>query len=705
MSDAPTLGASGRPGVDRWRVTSAVVAAALVAMCVAVGLAASVAPRVLIPGLPDAGRLVEYALPAVKALFDLTAALTVGWLLAAAWFCPPQRSGLLDVGGYRCVQAASLSAGVWTAASLALIPLTFADSYGEPLLDALSADRILLGLEVSDAVRGYLVAAVVAAVVGLMSRVVLRRSWTFALLVVALIGVLPQALGGHSAQSGDHDVAVDTMIWHLLGVSVWVGGLVALLGLARQRAPHLDVVARRYSSAALVAFVAVALSGMANAVVRLAALDDLWLTDYGRLVVLKAVLLVALGVLGWLHRRRTLPLIRDGGDRRPLIRLATVEALLMAATMGVAAALARTASPPTSATVPSDLELVLGFDLDGPPDAIKLLSEWRFDWLLGPAVIAAAALYMVGVVRLRRRGDRWPTGRLVAWLLGCLLVLVATSSGLGRYGMAQFSVHMIAHMVLGMIAPIMLVLGGPTTLALRALPAAGRDQPPGVREALVAALHSRVTRFLTHPIVVFLLFVGSFFALYFTGLFATLMDSHVGHVVMNVHFLVVGYLYYWVIIGVDPTPRRLSPLIKLAMLLGALPFHAFFGLALMNSRSAMATDYFGSLALPWVPDLVDDQQLGGAIAWGATELPMIIVVVALLSQWARSDDREARRLDRRADTGQDTELDAYNAMLAQMAARSAGPGTPGSGDPTRPSGPAGASADDARPDHGTGRPA
>ena len=285
----------------------------------------------------------------------------------------------------------------------------------------------------------------------------------------------------------------------------------------------------------------------------------------------------------------------------------------------------------------------------------------------------AAVLYLLAVRRLHRRGDSWPAGRTVAWVAGCAMVLFATSSGLGRYAEAQFSIHMMAHMLLGMIAPILLVLGGPVTLALRALPAAGRGDPPGLREAIAGAMHSRVARFITHPVFVFALFLTSFPALYFTSLFEVMIASHLGHLVMNLHFLVVGYLYYWVIIGVDPSPRQVQPMIKLAMLLGALPFHAFFGLALMNSHTAMAADYYNGLGLPWVTDLVGEQRLGGAIAWGATELPIIIVMIALLSQWASSDEREARRSDRIGDRKVDDELDAYNRMLAGLAERDAGP--------------------------------
>ncbi len=452
------------------------------------------------------------------------------------------------------------------------------------------------------------------------------------------------------------------------------GGLLAFLGMVRQNVGNLPVVARRYSSLALVAFVAVAISGIANAWIRLTYLSDLWTTAYGRLVVVKALALITLGIFGYAQRRRSLPAIAKG-KRRPLIRLASMELLIMGATVGVAAALGRTAPPAPNGVLPNGLnasvEPILGFPLSGPPTVARLLFDWRFDYLLGTAAVVAAGLYLAGLHRLHKRGDAWPPGRTWAWMLGCLTILLATSSGLGRYAETQFSLHMIAHMMLGMIAPIMLVLGGPITLALRALPVAGRNNPPGLREAIVAMVHGRVAKFVTHPLVVFPLFVGSFYAIYFTSLFSVMIDSHFGHLLMSVHFLVVGYLYYWVIIGIDPGPRRVQPMVKLALLLAALPFHAFFGLALMNSHTLLAPTYYHGLALPWVNDLLADQRVGGAIAWGATELPIIIVMIALLAQWAKADDRENRRTDRRKDTHGDEELDAYNNMLAGMAARSA----------------------------------
>ena len=656
--------------VRRWSTLPTVVFAIVVSGCVAAGIAAIVPARNAVLGIPDAGPFIAAALPAVRAVFELSAAITIGWLLAAAWLVPPQRSGIFDVGGYRSIRAVGPAALLWVISGLALIPLTLSDTTGYGLSRTVGATTVINGLQVLDTVRAPLIAACAAALIGIISRAVLRPGGAALLLLLAFAALVPQAAAGHAAQLGDHDFGADTMLYHLVGVTVWVGGLVAFLGVVRQRVDHLDVIAHRYSTTAFVAFIAVALSGIGNALVRVASFDDLWLTAYGRLVLVKAGLLFVLGLIGYVHRRRTIPLLA-GGSRWPMIRLATVEVLIMAATIGVASALSRTASPPPSGAAPSGPALVLGFDLSGAPTFVRLLTEWRFDLIFGTASVLAVAVYLIGVRRLHRRGISWPMGRTVAWVLGWVAVLFATSSGLGTYATAQFSIHMIAHMTLGMIAPILLVLGGPVTLALRALRPAPRDGVPGMREAIVRATHSPITRFITHPLVVLVLFIGSFYAVYFTSLFEPLATTHIGHLVMNLHFLVVGYLYYWVIIGVDPAPRRLSYVLKLGLLLAALPFHAFFGLALMNSRTVMGADYYQQLGLPWITSLVDDQRLGGAIAWGATEIPMIIVVIALMAQWASSDEREGRRADRKGDRAADAELDAYNAMLGELATRDA----------------------------------
>jgi putative copper resistance protein D len=211
------------------------------------------------------------------------------------------------------------------------------------------------------------------------------------------------------------------------------------------------------------------------------------------------------------------------------------------------------------------------------------------------------------------------------------------------------------------------VLGAPVTLALRVLPSAAPDAPPGPREWIVRAVHSPFTVFLSSPITAFVLFVGSLYAVYFTPLFDTLVRYHWGHEFMSLHFLITGYLFYWGIIGVDPGPRRLPFIGRLALLFAVMPFHAFFGIAMMTKTSAVGGNYYATMALPWIPSLTDDQHLGGAIAWGASEVPLVMVVIALVTQWARQDRRTSTRSDRHEDAGYDDDMDAYNNMLRELA--------------------------------------
>jgi putative copper resistance protein D len=398
--------------------------------------------------------------------------------------------------------------------------------------------------------------------------------------------------------------------------------------------------------------------------------SDLFTTDYGRLVVAKFAALCLLGVVGWRQRRTGVAALQANPQvRRGLVRLALIEAAVFGLTFGIAVGLGRTPPPPPPIVNPSIPEVAIGYDFAGPLTPVRVLFDWRFDLIFGTAAVVLAAVYLSAVLRLRRRGDRWPPGRTVSWLLGCLALLFATSSGLGRYMPAMFSVHMAVHMLLSMLVPILLVLGAPISLALRALPAAGRGDPPGMREWLLAALHSRLSRLLTNPIIATVLFIAGFYGLYLGGIFDAAVGSHVGHVAMNVHFLVSGYLFYWVVIGIDPTPRPIPPLAKLAVVFASLPLHAFFGVVLMGTRQVLGQTFYRSLHLSWHTDLLADQRLGGGIAWAAGEIPLVIVMIALLVQWTRSDQRTAKRLDRAAERDDDAELAAYNAMLAELARR------------------------------------
>lgn len=308
-----------------------------------------------------------------------------------------------------------------------------------------------------------------------------------------------------------------------------------------------------------------------------------------------------------------------------------------------------------------------GMTTDLPPFTLTRGLEPGGDPLFLAGCLLVLALYGWGVLRLRRRGDAWPVGRTVAFTLGVLTVALVMCTGLNAYGMVLFSVHMVQHMVISMLSPILLLLGAPVTLALRALPTAGRGRR-GPRELLVAVLHSRYARVVTHPAFTIPLFIASLYALYFTPLFDFLMESRTGHAAMMLHFLAVGLVFFWPIMGVDPGPHRPGYVMRMLELFSGMPFHAFFGIALMMASEPMVDTYAHPPASLGVSAL-EDQTAAGGIAWAFSEIPSVIVLVALVFQWYFSEQRRSRASDRAADRDGDRELAAYNAYLASLQAR------------------------------------
>ncbi|MEO7193346.1 MAG: cytochrome c oxidase assembly protein [Pseudonocardiaceae bacterium] len=646
-----------RIGAARIRWGVLVVAGVLLGMAVGAGLLVFAGGDGL--GLSDPGLFTRAALPAVRVLSECAAVVTVGSLLLAAFLVPPQASGYLDIGGYAAVRTARIAALSWALTAALMVPLLAADALGRPVTDVLHPWLLVSMASAMSPIGAWALTALMALVLTGCCHTVLTWGaavWSFALSLAAL---MPVALTGHSSAEGAHDIAISSLLYHLVAAELWVGGLIALLAHLARRGEHAGLACARFSRLALVCWVVMAASGVLNALVRVR-LDQLFST-YGLLVLGKVAALLALGVIGWSHRRGAV------ADRVAVLRFGGAQVLIMFATIGLAAALSGTAPPGAGAARFSRTEVLLGYDLAGPPTPARLLLDWRPDLVFGVAALALAGGYLAGVQRLGRRGEAWPVGRTAAWLGGCAVILIATSSGIGRYSMAMFSVHMVAHVLMSMMAPILLVLGAPVTLALRALPAAGVANPPGPREWLQAFTRSWVVRVSTHPLVALGVYVGSFSVLYFTGLYDATASSHWAHLALNACFLLTGYVYYWLIIGTDPLPHRVSDLGKLGLLLGAMPFHAFVGLTLMRSATVLGGDYYRSLALPFVPDLLADQHAGAAMGWALGEIPMVIVLVALLVRWSRADAREAHRLDRRVGSDGEAELAAHSALLARLA--------------------------------------
>lgn len=646
-------------------VTVALLAGATAALLAALSLTDTLTAT----GLPNPGPMTTVGLPFVRAFGEIAAAVAVGGFLFATFLVPPQENGVLDASGYRALRMAALASWIWALCATAMVVLTVSDVSGTPVRELSNPVEIWRVAGLVDTASAWRWTALLAFVLAIAGRAVLRWSPTPVLFGLSVLTLVPVALTGHSAAGASHDLATNSLLIHLVAGALWAGGLLALLANALRGGGYTDLAARRFSAVAFWCFIAMTVSGIVNTLIRVRP-SELFATSYGSLVVGKVVALAILGVFGWRQRRIAVAALKSDPDAKtPLIRLATAEALVFALTFGIAVGLGRTPPPPPAVRNPSPAEVALGYDLAGPPTPARILLDWRFDLLFGTAAMVVAAVYVAGVVRLRRRGDDWPVGRTIAWLLGCGLLLFTTSSGLGRYMPAMFSMHMAGHMLLSMLIPILLVLGAPTTLALRALPAAGKGNPPGPREWLLAGLHSRWSRFFTHPVVATVIFVAGFYGLYFGGIFDAAVSNHAAHILMNLHFLMSGYLFYWVVIGIDPTPRVVPQLAKIGMVFTSIPLHAFFGVVLMGMPRLLGEQFYRSLQLPWHTDLLGDQHLGGSIAWAAGEVPLVVVLMALLIQWQRSDRRTATRLDRAAERDHDAELAAYNAMLAELARR------------------------------------
>ncbi|WP_189081483.1 cytochrome c oxidase assembly protein [Mangrovihabitans endophyticus] len=641
-----------------------------------------------LPGIPSPGAVTEWTLPVLTLVATLLGVLTVGAAITAAFLLPGDGRSV-SAYGWLLLRRTTWLALSWAVVALALIVVTVSDVLAVPP-SGLSTTA-LAGFAFSIAQgQALLLQAGLAVLIAVLSRAGTGRGLAATVAGLSVVALLPPAFTGHSAGAGNHQIAVTSLAIHVLSASLWVGGLAGLVAVRRHQ--RLADAAARYSRLALACFVATAASGAANAAVRLGAWAPLLTSRYGLLVLGKVLALLAAGVIGALHRRRTLPALRSGAPRA-FLRLAAGELVLLGSAVGLAAALSRSPTPvPQNPVAPDPLVELLGFDMPGPPTALRMIGDPLPDLFFLAVVAVGVLAYLAGVRRMRLAGHPWPVSRTVSWLAGMLLLAAITDLGVAKYAYVLFSVHMVQHMVLSMAVPILLVGGAPVTLALRTLRRPADRQTRGVREWLLIALHSRVMRFLSHPAVALGIYVASLFGLYMGGLLGTLMRYHLGHLAMLTHFVLAGYLLFWVLIGVDPGRRRIQPAMLTLVHFLAMVAHAFFGFVLLQSTTVIAADWYTAVHPSWASSLLADQRLGAGLAWGFGELPAAAIMLLLVRQWIRADEREQARLDRAADRavarGEEDDLARYNAFLAAAAeqdrrAAAAGPGATGVAVPER----------------------
>ena len=601
---------------------------------------------------------------ASKFLALLSSFATIGALLALA-FLVLDKDGKLSTSGKKIRSIVSVSASLWFLTSFLNILFTLANILGGPISSVLDL-TVLQSFVFQISLGKYLFFQLaIALLITLTSRIVTSTGYTAILLLIALFAVAAPVFQSHSASSGSHALAIGSLFIHVIALSFWVGGVIAIALLNKD---DRKVSLPRFSHIALWAAIAVVISGVLNASVRLN-FAAAWTTNYAYVIVIKVAVTFVLLFIGYKHRNylAAKPSVNWGA----MTRLISVEAAIMAFVTLLGSWLSSNQPPVRGGEQEFNAALAItGLNMPEAPTFSRILFGYDPDVLMIGLLVLAVALYIKGVVVLTRRGDKWPVGRTISFALGISAIDFATSGGLGVYSNFAFSWHMVSHMVLGMIAPIGIVLGAPITLALRTLPQSRDGIERGVRHLLISALHSRYSRIITNPIVALAIFDGSLFALYFTPLFGDMMQSHLGHLVMSVHFLLAGILFFHVIVGVDPNPRKVPHLVRIGILLAAMSIHAFFSVALMSTTTLIDGGYFESLQRPWSTDLLADQQSGGAIGWAMGEIPILIALIATFIQWMRDDSHEAKRIDRNtarmAALGQPDELAQYNLYLNNL---------------------------------------
>lgn len=629
--------------------------------------------------LQDPGPVVRWGLPFAKLLVNLGASGMIGGLVLTLFALSPKHKAFNAALDFAAGCAAVLTVASATVTLLIYLTVTgtafsLDERFGAGLGQFLT--QIPLG-------QAWLATTLLAAVATVAIFAVRNHTALVFVLALAVYTLVPMAQQGHAAGTAGHNAAVTGLGLHLLFAAIWLGGLLTIVFLQRHLTEaRLITVLERYSTLALVCFIVVAISGYISAELRIGSLDRL-LSPYGILVLGKVGALVALGVFGVMQRgwlieklRRTAseaatqPKSAAKPRRTPFWWLIVAELAFMGVASGFAAALGRTATPVPQElpSIPTPAQLLTGEPLPPELTIARYFTEWNLDliWVLASAF--GIFFYLMGVWRLHKRGDRWPVLRTVSWVTGMVLLFYITNGGVNVYERYLFSSHMLAHMVLAMAVPVLLVPGAPVTLAMRAIKAR-KDGSRGPREWILIAVHSRFAGIITNPLVAAAIFVFSLWVFYYSPLLRWSMVDHMGHEWMIVHFLISGYLFVQSLIGIDPVPYRLQYPFRLLLLLGTMAFHAFFGLTLMTGTGLLISDWYGAMGRPWGADAITDQQNGGGIAWGIGELPTLALAIAVAVQWGRSDTKESKRRDRNAERTGEAELNAYNERLARLALR------------------------------------
>lgn len=563
--------------------------------------------RYLVNGDSYPGALTAYGASVGRLVGTVAAALTFGAVGYAVFRTKGLESGELGLRGYLTQLHARRYAAVWAVVSAPMILLAASDSAGQDLIATYRVGGLIALVSASETAKGWIVSLLCALIVYVALRTALSWIAHVWILLPAAVGLLATVVTANEAQGPNHDYTTAALTTIALAGALWLGGLWSAVRLP-ERAE------RRWIGPA---FAAAVLANSVVIAVVMAPGSDLWVTWYGWLLSATAVLIVAAALAQWL---RSLP----------------VAAALLTAAVGTAIAASELTPPPFLRTRFTVGQVFLGYDLPDPPSALRFLTMWRIDLNLVPLAVALA----VGYVLLARRVGQWPRYRTGLFLVGCVALLILSSSGLKTYANAMFSVHMVVHMLMTSLVPVFLLLGAPVTL-LRA----GLTGAPA--RWLSTMLDSRSFAVMMRPAVQLLTFAVVLYGLYFTSLYDSIGRYHWGHTAIYLVLLFTGFLFYWRVFQIDPVPSELPFIGRIGMLLAMMPISMVFALIVMTMDGLVGSRLYLYLDFPWMTDLHRDQFVGGVVAWATDEAAIALVTLGLVLHWAwanRGEDSEPELL-------------------------------------------------------------
>ncbi len=313
-----------------------------------------------------------------------------------------------------------------------------------------------------------------------------------------------------------------------------------------------------------------------------------------------------------------------------------------------------------------------GGEVPGAPTAATFLTTWRFDPLVWLPAIAAVLVWRAGVLRVNRAhpANPVPRRRTVSWLLGLGSILLALDSGIERYDTTLFSVHMVQHLLLTLVAPVLLLYAGPITLLLRA------SSPETRRRRILPLLHSRVVRAVSFPVVSWVVFAAVMWGSHFSPLFDAALENELAHRLEHALFLSAGLLFWWPVVGPDPSPWRMRPAAKVLYVGLQMPQNTFLAVAIAFASTPLYPHYVTTIR-DWGPTPLEDQQIAGSIMWLGGDLVFLAALILLVAVWMRDEERRSVGEDRRLEGERAAIREREARLAARRAAEAADRGTAG----------------------------